>query len=534
MPVFGENVPVTQGTRSGSVVPLPVRLTSFVGRVVELRAVEQELCRHRLVSLVGPGGCGKTRLAIEAARSRAGHKWFVDLAPVEGAEAVDAALAVATCAPEAPGEQPLAATARRIGDAPALLVVDNCDQVVAACARVVDTLLRSCPQLTVLATSREPLRVEGEHVSRVPPLSLPAEGESLDGDAVLLFLDRAGLAPEAAVRDLADIHQICRRLDGMPLAIELAASRATALTVADIRTGLADRFRLLTGGPRTTDTRQQGLHASITWSYRLLGDDERRVLQRLAVFRSPFTADAARAVATGEGIAEPEVLPLLANLVAKSFVVIDERAATPRYRLLETIRDYAAEELEAHRREAIATKDRHLRYLRDTAESIEPAFEGPDLLRWLGQFESELPDIKAAVGWAAATGSADEALRLMGALWRFWFFRSRGDGRRIVEAALAIDGGEDRWRAKALIAATMAAMARFEPDMIGFGEEAVRVGATCGYAAVSARAHCWLGWACAILDRQRVGPLLSRACELAREAGDDWCLADALNGMSLA
>lgn len=229
---FGQNVLVTRKAPPGSVARFPARLTSFVGRVVELQEVERELGRHRLVTLVGPGGSGKTRLALEAARAWTGEQgWFVDLAPIEDDTRVDAALAVATDAPEGPGETPLEATSRRIGDTTTLLVLDNCDQVIAACARAVDVLLRACPQLRVLATSREPLRVEGERTWRVPPLSLPADGESLDGDAVLLFLDRANLSSGAAVRNSAAIHQICRRLDGMPLAIELAASRATVLPV---------------------------------------------------------------------------------------------------------------------------------------------------------------------------------------------------------------------------------------------------------------------------------------------------------------
>ncbi len=531
--LIGQNVTVTQAAPPVVAAPFPVRLTSFVGRVTELREVGRALGRHRLVSLVGPGGCGKTRLALEAAHTWAGgQRWFVDLAPVEEGAAVDAALAAAVDASEAPGESSLDATIRRIDDSDGLLLLDNCDQVVAPCARVVDILLRSCPGLTVLATSREPLRVEGEFAWRVPALSLPSDDESVAGDAVLLFLDRAALPPGVAVHERAAIHEICRHVDGMPLAIELAASRATVLPVADILAGLSDRFRLLTGGPRTADTRQQSLAESIRWSYRLLTDDERRVLHRLAVFRGAFTAGAARAVASGDGIDGRDVLPLLANLVEKSFVVIDGHHEVSRYRLLETIREYAVRRLEAQPEDACATRDRHLRYLRDCAEHIEPIFDGPDILSWVARLEPELPDIRAAVTWAAASNNADDALRLTGALARYLWLTARADSQRIVEAALAIDGGDARWRAKALICASSAAGARFDPNGIAFGRDAVRIAAEVGDPGLSARANAQLGWALAQVDAVQARPYLLRACDLARAEDDQWCLAMALIGLT--
>lgn len=502
---------------------LPVRLTSFVGRRTELRRLAEDLGWQRLVTLVGPGGSGKTRLALEAASSWSeGPGYFVDLAPIDAAD-VPGSLAVATAAPEAPGEDPVSATARRLGDRPALLLVDNCDQVVDACARAIDQLLRSCPRLTVLATSREPLRVEGEHLWRVPGLSL-SEGTEVS-DAVRLLLERC---PRAADADRTTLDEICRHLDGMPLAIELAAARAAVLPLDDVLAGLGQRFRLLTGGPRTAESRQQSLAESIRWSHRLLNDDERTALHRLAVFRGPFTAEAATAVVAGDDVDADEALGLLADLVSKSFVTSDAR----RYRLLETIREYASGQLEEQPTEARTVRDRHLHYLRERAERIEPLFEGPELVSWTEQLELELPDIRAAVGWAATTGNADDALRLLGALWRFWFFRARGDGRELVESALAIPGGEDRWRAKALTAATLAALTRFDLDLVSIAEEAVRVAEAGGDDAVSARANCWLGWTCALTDAQtRAGHHLERACELARAVGDNWCLADALNAM---
>lgn len=526
---ISQNVQMTSHAVAGSAVAFPVRLTSFIGRVSELQDVERALNRHRLVTLAGPGGAGKTRLALEVVRGRASEQgWFVDLAPVDG-DSVDAALAVATDAPEAPGESPIDATVRRIGESSALLMLDNCDQVVESCARAVDVLLRSCPKLTILATSREPLRVEGERVWRVPPLSLPADGESLDGDAVLLFLDRARLTTDVAIRDSAVIHDICRRLDGMPLAIELAAARASILPVADVFAGLSDRFRLLEGGPRTADTRQQSLAASIRWSYRLLADDERTVLQRLAVYRAPFGADAARAVATGGGIDEREVLTLLGHLVEKSFVVIDERDHGASYRLLETIREYAGSQLAKRPEDERATRTRHLRHLRETAERLGPMIEEATPARdWPEQFQTELADIKAAIGWAAETGNADDALRIVGNMTWLWYLRARADDRQLIEAALAIPGGAPRWRAAALSAAARAAMSALDPAAIRFGEEAIRAAVAADDPGTSALALTSLGWSYAYLTPDQARPHLLKACELARSAGDQRSLADAL------
>jgi len=524
---------MTRVVSTGSIERLPVRLTSFVGRVAELQEVGRELERHRLVTLVGPGGSGKTRLALEAARAwTSGPRWFADLAPIDS-EGVDAALAVATDAPEGPGETPLDAVIRRIGQATGLLLLDNCDQVVAGCAHAVDALLRACPGLTVLATSREPLRAEGECTWRLPPLSLPSDRETLDGDAVLLFLDRAGLPPDVAVRDSAAIRDICRHVDGMPLAIELAAARAAVLPVPDILAGLADRFRLLTGGRRTADPRERSLAESIRWSYRLLDPDEQTVLQRLGVFRGAFGTDAARTVAAGDSIEEASVLPLLANLVEKSFVAIDERADRRSYRLLETIRDYAGRRLAEQPQDKRATRTRHLRYLRDAAERLGPLIEEATPARdWPEHFQTDLADLAAAIAWAAENGYPDDALRVVGSLHWFWFIRARGEDRRLIDVALAIAGGQPSLRARALSAATRAALARLDPAALEIGREAVRLAEESGDPRASALAHTALGFAYIYLDVTQARPLLLRACELARAANDRRCLAAALESLA--
>lgn len=511
--------------------PFPAHLTTFIGRVAELRSVTAELDRQRLVSLVGPGGAGKTRLAIEAGRARHG-RWFVDLAMVATEEGVQAALAAAVDAIEAPGESPLQAAIRRIGDADGLLLVDNCDQVVEACAHAIDALLRGCPRLTILTTSREPLRVEGERVWRIPPLSLPSDDGELDGDAVLLFLDRASMPAAEAARNGARIREICRHLDGMPLAIELAAARATALPVADILSGLSDRFRLLTRGTRSSDQRQRSLAESIRWSYQLLSGDEQAVLQRIGVFRGPFSANAARAVAADHEVDARDVFAILANLVEKSFVVIDDRAADLRYRLLETIREYAAGELAKGPDTGSATHARHLVFLRDLAERIEPVFDGPDIEHWIGLLGAQLTDITAAVAWAAETTAPDDALRLTGALSKYLWLTARSGTQQTVEAALRIHGGTDRARARALTAACAAAGARFDPHAAEFGRQAVELAEDLGDPALAAPAEAHLGWALAQVEPTRARTHLRRAVDLARGVGDDWCLAIALVGLA--
>jgi predicted ATPase len=305
--------------------------------------------RTRLVTLTGPGGCGKTRLALQVAACQADAfadgVWFADLTPCSDDEQVASAIAAEV------GAEDLEAQLR---DRHVLLVLDNCEQAVGPVASLVDALLRACPRLSVLATSREPLRVEGEMAWRVPPLSLPAENEPVaiealtQYDAVKLFVDRALRArPNFAVTadNAPAIAEICHRLDGIPLALELAAALVRMLAVEQILDGLHDRFRLLTGGARTAVPRQQALLASVDWSHELLTDAERTVFRRLAVWPGRFTLDGAEAVAAGDGVDRLAVLQLLMSLADRSLVVLDEVGPPARYRLLETIRQYALDRL---------------------------------------------------------------------------------------------------------------------------------------------------------------------------------------------
>ncbi|HLT61220.1 MAG TPA: hypothetical protein VK020_08515 [Microlunatus sp.] len=519
--------------------PFPVRLSSFVGRTAELRDVRVALAARRLVTLVGPGGAGKTRLAIEAARGwSVGHRWYLDLAPVDRA-GVGAALAAATEAAEGPDEDPVRAAIRRIGTADGLLLVDNADLVLDPCARAVAALLTSCPGLVVLATSREPLRVEGEFVVRVPPLTLPSDTEP--GDAVALFLDRGRLPPDASGRDGTLIREICRRLDGMPLAIELAAARVGTLSIGDIAAGLADRFRLLAHGPRTGDARQRSLAASIEWSHRLLTDREALALHRLAVFRGPFVAEAAAEVAAGGPIGAGDVVPLLATLVEKSFVVIDERDEMARYRLLETIRVFAGERLAADPAEEAATRDRHLRSLCRFAGRF-----GPVPWRDIGpepaaRLEAGLPDVAAAIGWAAATGDAEAALRLVWGLARFWRDRGRAIDEQIIGQALAIDGGSAEWRARGHLAANLAAVGRqaataalhHAEQAVRWAEQAVRRADSTDSRELAALARCMLGVAYVLTHHPASRAQLHEARRLAAAAGSPGVLADVLTTLAI-
>jgi predicted ATPase/DNA-binding XRE family transcriptional regulator len=366
---------------------LPVQLSTFVGREQELGEVQALVRRHRLATLTGAGGCGKTRLALRAAADLfdadafADGAWLVDLAPIADSALIARAALTALGAREVPGHAALDTLVDFLHARTTLLVLDNCEHLVVACAGLADALLRACPGLRVLATSREPLGVPGEAVWRVPSLGVPPPGAA-DADvgrseAVRLFTERARLVqPGYAVTaaNAAAVAQLCRRLDGIPLALELAAARAGSLTVEQIAARLDDRFRLLTGGARTALRRQQTLRATVDWSYDLLAADERALLRRLSVFAGGWTLEAAEAV--GAGL--PDALGLMLRLVDKSLVVMDvdedpaptppaNGGAGPRYRLLETIRQYAQEKLlEAD--EAHAARDRHRDYFLTWAE----------------------------------------------------------------------------------------------------------------------------------------------------------------------
>ncbi len=430
---------------------LPLQLTSYVGRQRETEAVKRLLASARLLTLTGSGGCGKTRLAVQAAAEVVEEfpdgVWLVELASL-----TDAALVPLACAGVLRVREQAGTTAARVlqeslKDKRLLLILDNCEHVLAACATLAESLLRTCPGVRVLATTREAMGVAGEQTYRVPSLSVPepeadASVERLAAfDSVHLFVDRAGLVqPEFTLgaHNAGAVAQVCRRLDGIPLALELAAARVKAMSVPAIAERLNDRFRLLTGGSRTAPTRQQTLRAMIDWSYDLLSAPERTLLRRLAVFSGGWTLEAAERVCPGEGLGEGDVLDVLAHLVDKSLVIYEEPEGSARYRLLETVRQYASERLR-QAGDGPALRRAHLDYYLELAEQAEPALSGADQPTWLARLHLEHDNLRAALEASGSPGLDPEVrVRLTTALHRFWYVRGHlREGRDWLESALA-------------------------------------------------------------------------------------------------
>ena len=421
---------------------LPTQLTSFIGREKEIAQIKNELNDHRLITLTGSGGTGKTRLSLQVAAevmdSFPDGVWFLDLAPVTDPTLVSHTLGNLL------GLRESAESKRTITELvcgyfhsrKALLVFDNCEHLIESCARFADLLLRSCKGLKILASSREALGVAGEMAWRVPSLSLPnirqlPPIEQLSQyEAVRLFIERATLVqPRFTVtKDNAPaIAQICCRLDGIPLAIELAAARASVLTLDQIAKRLDDRFRLLTGGARTALPRQQTLRALIDWSYNLLSTEESLLFRRLAVFVGGWTLEGAEAVCSGEGdipeggIESHQVLDLLSQLVKKSLVAMMEENGESRYHRLETIRQYAREKL-FETDEAARIRDRHLDYFIQLAEQGFEELQGPNDLTWIEKLELEHDNFRTALSWSLESPDVDpqKALQLGSALQDFW------------------------------------------------------------------------------------------------------------------
>jgi predicted ATPase len=406
---------------------LPVHLTSFVGREPALAELGTLLGDHRLVSLVGAGGSGKTRLAAQVAADVSERHpdgvWWVDLAAVGDPAKVAWTVMAALGMGDDRGLDPVGRITGCLGDSRTLVVLDNCEHLLDAVAGLADGLLRSCPNLTVLATSREPLGISGELSWRVPPLSLPGDGDfSVDdvlrSEGVRLFVDRARDARPSFDVDADNapvLAAICTRLDGLPLAIELAAARVRSLPPQRILDGLSDRFRLLTGGARTATARQKTLHASVEWSHDLLSEEERILLRRLAAFAGGFTLDAAEAVAAAPPLEHWEVLGLLSSLVDRSLVVFDGE----RYRLLQTIHDFATARLLSSG-ETDAVRDRHAAWFLDLAESASAELERALRPTALAALAVEHDNLRVAMEWSIVKEDDELALRLIVALGFFW------------------------------------------------------------------------------------------------------------------
>src|SRR5271170_618751 len=413
---------------------LPVQLTSFVGRQAELNRARDLLAENRVVTLTGAGGVGKTRLAIEAAAQLAGGfgggVQYVDLAAITDPNLVPVTMARALGLPDQPGRSTMETLTRFVADRHMLVVLDNCEHLLDASAALMVALLEVCPGVTLLTTSREPIGVAGEVSWRVPSLPLADE-------AVELFTDRARRARadfEISDDNLEAVSEICRRLDGVPLAIELAAARVRALSLTEILDSLHDRFRLLTGGARTAVRRQQTLRASVDWSHALLTEPERVLFRRLAVFMGGFDLDAAQAVAGSGEVERYQVLDQLTLLVDKSLVVADDRAGRTRYRLLETMRQYALEKL-GESGEADAIRTRH----RDYYTALAAVFDAPaggDYEQRTAQAEIEMDNLRAAFAWSRENSDIELALALASSLQPLWQPRRLREGLTWFDAAL--------------------------------------------------------------------------------------------------
>jgi predicted ATPase/class 3 adenylate cyclase len=426
---------------------LPLQLSSFIGRGSELAQVASALGQARVVTLTGVGGVGKTRLAMQVAAELlpefSDGAWLVELGGVVDSEVVDEQLAEALGVRSGPNQPLRAAVVGFLRPRQALVLLDNCEHLVDAVAELVEELSASCPRLRLLVTSREGLAVQGEHVVPVPVLSVPSEGEDKHrSEAVELFVERAHeVDPSFQLTDDNHIavRQLCRRLDGLPLAIELAAARTRSLPPAEILGHLDRRFRLLTGGRRTAVKRQQTLQNAIDWSFDLLASEEQALLRRMGVFAGSFDLAAVEAVAAGDGVDPVDVTDLVDRLVDKSLVVADTSGTSARYVLLETIRDYAWDRLR-DAREMEPTASRFARHCLSFAEAAGDGLCSADELMWSQRVEAEIDNLRAALSWAINTGAIDLALHLVAALelpgWRWGEpFGS------LAEQAAALPGG---------------------------------------------------------------------------------------------
>ena len=542
---------------------LPVQLTSFIGREKQLDEVVSLIGRHRLLTLIGTGGTGKTRLMLEAAGRLLDQYpdgvWLAELAPLSDASQIASEVARALGAPEVPGVPAGATVAAFLADKKLLLLLDNAEHLVDGVARFADTMLAGAPGLRVLATSREALAVPGEAVLQLQSLSCPTLAAGVSGsgidpndvaaasstEAVRLFTERAASADPSFVLGTANISsvaEICRRLDGIPLAIELAAARVSAMSPEDIALRLGDRFRLLAGGRRTAVPRQQTLHALIDWSWDLLTEEDRQLLRRLSVFTGGWTVPmAAQIVGDGERPLDPvDLADGLTRLVDRS-LVLAERGTTTRYRMLETIRQYAREKL-IDSGEASAVADRHLAVYAALAAEAEDPLRGPAMVDWLDRLDDELDNLGAALEWGLEAAPWT-AVRMATALLGYWSTRviSEDNDARLVAAIeiarVRVAGRPDADPADQALAARLMgeaarlwAMSGHGPTAIPWAEEAVALAEASGDP--TARLYAISGIAVATVFTGRAGPdginvrhLFEEAVDLADAVGQSWLVA---------
>jgi predicted ATPase/class 3 adenylate cyclase/DNA-binding CsgD family transcriptional regulator len=511
---------------------LPVQFTSFVGRDADIAQVRDLVIQNRLVTLTGAGGVGKTRMAIQIAGQSvnefADGIWYVDLAPITDPDLVPITTARALGLPDQPGRSTMETLARFVAERQMLVVLDNCEHLLDACAVLALALLESCPQLKLLTTSREPIGVAGELSWRVPSLPLADK-------AIELFVDRACRArPDFDVDDqnAVTLAEICRRLDGVPLAIELAAARVRALSLAEILDSLHDRFRLLTGGARTAVRRQQTLRASVDWSHALLTEPERVLFRRLAAFMGGFDLDGAQNVCGGGDVERYQVLDQLALLVDKSLVVADESGSRTRYRLLETMRQYALEKL-GESGEADAVRTRHRDHYTALAAKLDLPADS-DYEQRLEQAVTEIDNLRAAFGWSRENSDIELALALASSLQPLWQARGRlREGLTWFDTALTdLDahqpGVAPAVRARALADRATLGVWVASAESQDQAQQALAIAREVDDTALLIRALTARGYVAAYFDAEAAGAYLAEASGLARDLGDRWRLSQIL------
>jgi predicted ATPase/class 3 adenylate cyclase len=528
---------------------LASQISPFIGRKQEVTEVHRLVATHRFVSLVGPGGAGKTRLALHVAADlldgTGDGVWHVDLAPATHPDVVATTVAATLGLRTGDGQSVTDRLVEVLRDQSMLVVLDNCEHLVDAVAELADAILRRCPGVVLLATSREPLGITGEHVFRVPSLTVPSEDETsveqlAATDAVALFVDRVAEHRPGFRCDqfnAAQLARLCRRLDGIPLAIELAAARTRTMSLTDLEARLDHRFRLLTGGSRTALKRQQTLQAMMDWSFELLSGPERAALGRLAVFAGSFSMEAAERVLGFGDIDRMDVVDLLSALVDKSLVQLEDAADAYHYRLLETVRDYAATQL-ARRgdEEADGVRRAHLQYFTDLVHLARSHYRGPAQFEWLDRMAREFDNLRAALAYAMTLSSPDPGLRLGAHVDIFWL--QRGGFAELIDALEHLLAGppaadvEAHAAALVRLAALHAYGGRIRTASSIAADGLARASAIPNYALMVEAGRTIV--LAALREGEAAVDMAERCIEYARRSGEELWLADALRLRDMA